>query len=149
MQCNNLIAKRMEENKLNEMDYKPDFDILDRYINFSSELLRLSLLGISGFGALILYGNKENRMILNHETTTALFLAVIFLSIAAGFALAHRFFATDSMSYHVCYLRKNEQAEREGRNKRLKISGNMLIASEYSFAVGMILFAVGIYFFLP
>ena len=40
--------------------YKPDLEIADRYINFSSELLRLSLLAITGIGALILANFKED-----------------------------------------------------------------------------------------
>lgn len=140
----------MEENKISEEDYKPDFEILDRYISFSSEILRLSLFGISGFGVLLLYGNKAGETkLLNSDTTYALFIAVIFLGISAGLALSHRFFATDSMSYHISYLRKKNPNERIGRNSRLKLSGWILISAEVSFGIGILLFATGIYQMLP
>ena len=41
--------KEIEENQ-----YKVDFEISKGYIDFSSELLRLSLLAMGGFGALVL-----------------------------------------------------------------------------------------------
>src|SRR4051812_47706676 len=85
-------------------DYKQDLDILDRYVNFSSELLRLSLLGISGFGALVLYskgGGKSGHDLLTEHVSPILFTAVVFFAITAGLTLSHRFIATDSMSYHI------------------------------------------------
>jgi hypothetical protein len=38
-------------NEIKENQYKVDFEISKGYINFSSELLRLSLLSMGGFGA--------------------------------------------------------------------------------------------------
>jgi len=49
--------KEIEENQ-----YKVDFEISKGYIDFSSELLRLSLLAMGGFGALVLIKIKgENH----------------------------------------------------------------------------------------
>ena len=110
-------------NDIKDCDYKPDFEILDRYINFSSELLRLSLLGISGFGTLLLLKySKDIKLELNESTKVLLFLSVILWSLSSGFALAHRFFASDSMAYHIAYLRKNEIEQKIGRKKLLKLS---------------------------
>src|ERR1700735_1944155 len=39
---------------IEDNEYKPDFEILDRYLKFSSELLRISLLAIGGFGTIVL-----------------------------------------------------------------------------------------------
>ena len=50
-------------------DYKePDFEIMDRYINFSAELLRISLLAIGGFGAIMLIKlkNESNTISIYH-----------------------------------------------------------------------------------
>src|SRR6476620_11532067 len=120
-----------ETNKplLEELDYKPDFDILDRYINFSYEILRLSLLGISGFGALVLFNKEQTIKDMVTAAGIPLFTSVVFFGVAAAMALSHRFYATDSMSYHIAYLRKKEAAEKKGRNQRLKISALLLIAA--------------------
>lgn len=55
-------------------DYKPDIEIMDRYINFSAELLRISLLAIGGFGAIILIKLKsQNNTISIHHLLFLLF----------------------------------------------------------------------------
>ena len=41
-------------NEIDEAQYKADFTISDNYRSFSSELLRLSLLAIGGFGAIVI-----------------------------------------------------------------------------------------------
>jgi hypothetical protein len=133
---------------MQEPDYKPDFEILDRYINFSSELLRLSLLGISGFGALVLFGKDKHAELLTYDVSVTLFISVIFFTISAALALSHRFYATDSMSYHISYLRKKNPAEKQGRNRRLKISEWLLITAEFAFGIGVLFFAAGIYYIL-
>jgi hypothetical protein len=47
--------------EIDESQYKVDFDILNGYINFSSELLRLSLFAMGGFGALVLIKIKGKK----------------------------------------------------------------------------------------
>jgi hypothetical protein len=73
---------------------------------------------------------------------------MMFLALCAAFCLAHRFFATDYMSYHIKYLRTDESGERTEGNKLLKLSGYMLIAAEYAFGLGMMVFALAIYFMI-
>ena len=43
-------------------DYKPEFEIMDMYMNFSAELLRIPLLAIGGFGAIMLIKLKEESI---------------------------------------------------------------------------------------
>ncbi len=135
--------------KIDECDYKPDFDILDRYLNFSAELLRLSLLGISGFGALlILKYSKDNLLPFTTCVATSFFVSMLFLAVCSAFCLAHRFFASDYMSYHIKYLRTDDLMERTEGNRLLKRSGCMLIAAEVAFGLGMLVFGLAIYFLI-
>lgn len=140
------MAENSNPDSKSNFDYNPDLDILDRYINFSSELLRLSLLGISGFGALVLYskGSNNNNLLTAHVSST-LFTAVVFFAISAALALSHRFIATDSMSYHIAYIRKKDPAEKAGRDKRFHISKWLLITAEFAFGIAVLFFAAGIY----
>lgn len=48
-----LRAKYLSDIPIHEDNYKVDFIILDKYQNFSSEILRLSLLGLAIYGFLI------------------------------------------------------------------------------------------------
>jgi hypothetical protein len=135
---------------LNEMDYQPDFEIADKYINFSSELLRLSLLAITGIGALMMYSfDKESNLHLTMLDKYLFFLTLFFFALASGTALGHRFWASDSLSYHIAYLRKKTQEEKQkekvGRRLCLKRSANFLIYTEFLFGFAIIIFVVTIF----
>jgi len=83
---------------------QPDFLLADKYQLYSSELLRLSLAGIAVFGFLIQY----LKLIDSTRTVKILVgLSVVSLIISAGFALAHRYFSTDSIAYLIAYLRSD------------------------------------------
>lgn len=135
-----------------ENDYKLDFEILDRYLNFSSELLRISLLAMGGFGAILLINLKNENENLHLSKFPSLFISICFFSVCAGLALFHRFYASDSMSWYISYLRakadKNEiksTKEQIGMHKALHKASIFLILTEIIFAVGIIFFAAGIY----
>jgi hypothetical protein len=137
---------------IEDNEYKPDFEILDRYLKFSSELLRISLLAIGGFGTIVLVKLKGEESAGSLTNLTFLFLSICFFALCAGSALFHRFYASDSMSWHVAYLRAKHadnfaQAEKEkaGRNKMLRRSSFALILAEILFGISVALFAVGIY----
>ena len=132
--------------EINEKDYKPDFELADRYINFSSEILRLSLLAMTGVGALIIFSlEKGATSKLSLSNMNLFFFSLLFFALAAGASLSHRFFATDSLSYHIAYLRTNSGNEKNGRNLRLKLSAIFLIISEFLFAIAVILFVIAVY----
>ncbi|HEV7844106.1 MAG TPA: hypothetical protein VGO69_10450 [Pyrinomonadaceae bacterium] len=89
--------------KLDEGTMKCDFQLTDKYQGYSSELLRLPLLGIGVFGFLL----KEN--FINAGSNGAIkfmlsFSAVCF-ALAAALALFHRYVSTDSIATHIRYLR--------------------------------------------
>jgi hypothetical protein len=136
---------------LDECDYKPDFEILDRYLNFSSELSRISLLAIGGFGAILLIKIKNENPALRGNLHF-LFASICVFALCSGFSLIHRFFASDSMSWYISQLRAKasdspEQAnyERKGMHKMLRRSSFFLILTEVAFGIAVCLFSIGIY----
>jgi len=132
--------------QIDEKDYKPDFEIADKYISFSSELLRLSLLAITGIGALIMYTfDKNSNLHLTLLDKYLFFATLFFFALASGTALAHRFWASDSLSYHIAYLRKKTQEEKVGRRKCLKRSASFLICTEYLFGFAIVIFVYTIF----
>ena len=133
-------------------DYKPDFEILDRYISFSSELLRISLLAIGGFGTIVLIKLKKENSGLQLGDLSLIFISICVFTLCAGLSLFHRFYASDSMSWHIARIRargvndkEKEEKQRIGLRKALKMSAGYLIATEIVFAIAVVLFAAGIY----
>lgn len=142
---------RVTWKEIRETDYKPDFEILDRYLNFSSEILRLSLLGISGFGVLLLLPYKESSFLYVLDIGKEyLFIAVIFLGLSSFFSLSHRYLASNCMSYLINFLRMEDGDKRDCEYadyiKQLKYSGKILILAELSFGLGILFFAIAIFF---
>ncbi len=141
--------------EINENQYKVDFDISKGYIDFSSELLRLSLLAMGSFGALILIRIKgeANEALPDFLHQPGLFItAMIFFALCAGSTLFHRYYASDCMSWHISWLRaanegKTEEAEKEriGLHKMLALSKWALIISEYLFGGGVLFFMLAIF----
>jgi hypothetical protein len=104
---------------MEEQDYLTDFDISKRYIDFSSELLRLSLLAISGICYLLFVSDNFKVCDFNLDK---FIVALSLFTISSCFALAHRFYATDALSYHIAFLRKQDQKEKAGLKRCLKMS---------------------------
>jgi len=137
-------------NELEESQYKADFMITDGYIKFSSELLRLSLIAMGGFGTLLLIRLKDpNGQLL--EDPKLFLISMVFFALCSAAALFHRFYASDTMSWYVSWLRadkenKTEKAERERKGLRrfLKRSEYSLIASEWLFGGGVLFFILAI-----
>ena len=106
--------------------YEADLQVVDRYQSFSSELLRLSLLGITGYGFLIANivlkatKNPEQYMLLGPWTVSALIIGAVALGLCAATALGHRYFSTDCITHFVRRLRatKRSAALPEGNDER-------------------------------
>lgn len=138
---------------IDENKYKPDFDISESYIKFSSELLRLSLLAMGGFGSLVLYQIKiETQPGKFLQDPSHFLISMGLFGICAGITLVHRFFATDCMSWYIAWLRANvsgdalrAKKEREGLYKRLRLSRYALILAEIFFSAAVIFFMVAMY----
>jgi hypothetical protein len=135
--------------KIESDQYAADFEISKRFIDFSAELLRLSLLILGGLGALVF--NKPDNHLLEQISAqpTAFRLCMILLVISASAALAHRYCATDSLSWFISLLRaqaKNDQLaiekEKKGFYRMLFLSRASLITCEVSFALAVIAFII-------
>ena len=131
-----------------------DWKIADGYIAYSSELLRISLLAISGMAAIYL-----------KDRGTFFTLPFIALVISAALALLHRFTAIDSMAYHVSSLRRRRRKREEftgadgkiipsdedvakdeenSRDRRFKLSGVLLTSSAATLILGIVLAALAL-----
>ncbi len=133
---------------------KHDWELLDRYQAFSAELVRMSLAGIAAVGFLVtaLAGKESLLKISGVPPTSLVGIAVCLfaLGLSAGTALAHRFVSSDSMAYHISLLRMQLRGkadddiskERLARNRRLKLSGTLLLVSGLSLSIGALALAV-------
>ncbi|MES2727935.1 MAG: hypothetical protein V4643_12575 [Bacteroidota bacterium] len=130
-------------NTIEENNFQPDFTVADKYIQFSSEILRLSLLGITAIATfLLLYLKKEfgTCFTIGNPEKALLFITLLLFTFSSGLALTHRFFATDSLAYLIAYLRKKDSKEKKGLIKNLKASEKVLIYAEYTFGFGVFAF---------
>jgi len=111
-----IPARTLADIQLGDDSFKVDFEITDKYQAFSAELLRLSLLGIAGYGFLL------SEVAMKDAATSEFFkslsnlayvlgVGVACLGIAAGTALAHRFFSTDCLSHQITILRLLKRTE--------------------------------------
>lgn len=83
--------------------YRSDLELHDRYLGFSSELLRMALASIAAIGAII--GLLSHDGDISRHVTAPTFVypatgALITLVSAAGCALLHRYLASDGMYHH-------------------------------------------------
>ena len=104
-----------QSNSVDESKYKADFMISENYIKFSSELLRLSLLVIGGFGTLLLTKIKEKECMDIFSQPIFFIIALICFVICSSASLCHRYYATDTMSWYISALRA------ENKNDKIKL----------------------------
>jgi uncharacterized membrane protein len=123
--------------------YKPDFEIADRYINFSSELLRLSILAITAIATLIFFTIKSSSEYdFNPTVTNYLISTLLLFAVTAAAALFHRFYASDFLSYHISYLRTSDEDEREKGRKCLNRATLSLIIAELAIGLAVLSFVI-------
>jgi hypothetical protein len=114
---------------LKERTVEHDFFVLDRFIGFSTELLRLSLLGISAVAfwlskAMFSEGDGAPAMIPG-DAKLLIVLALFAFVISSAFALMHRYAAADSVSWHLQAMRRYERGyafEGKGESKDVKVA---------------------------
>jgi hypothetical protein len=148
---NRKYTKSLGLYSLPERTFEHDLAISDRYQQFSAELLRLALLGITAIAFLITNillravpdGDQAVEPILPLHNEFKLFIiaSLICLGISVALALLHRYVSSDSMATHLELLRRElrqaqddatkAEKERETRNKRFKWSFWLLIASGF------------------
>ncbi len=128
--------------------YKADLEILDRYQSYSSELIRLSLLGI---GALAFF---LTQVALAHEPPSdlkdelaalAFGISALLFTLSTACALSHRYHSTDGFASHIKAIRfatgkppRATEAAMEAclRNRTYTVSGRWLAAAVGFFGAG-------------
>lgn len=100
-----LPPKYLSDTPLPRESYEIDLEVLDRYQSFSAELLRVSLLGLTGYGFLITTAAGSGVAAPIHTVRYSLAIGAVLLAAAAACALGHRYFSTDAIAHHVRRLR--------------------------------------------
>ena len=124
-------------------DTLDDFSLLDRYQSFSSEVVRLSLVLLGAFGALLTLekgaGVDMARTLGRDPTARHLCMAgLAALLLAISVALLHRYASSDAM-YYVILGRRRHLSDQETRRKQ-----RMFKASEYAILIAPIAFGIGV-----
>ena len=139
---------------LRETDYKGDLDLLDRYVGFSSELVRISLLGLAAIGFYLkefVAPGKGPEVIPGQPMIAAawfnllLGFAGFLLAVAVACGLLHRYYATDGLASHLRALRLSADPDRASevetevrrRTNRYRLSRGWLVSSECAVAAGV------------
>jgi hypothetical protein len=134
-----------------------DFKLCEGYTAYSAELLRISLLILSGLAAL--WMKASTPFPATRSFQFAVIGAAASLVLSAFAALCHRFTAMDSMAYHVAALRlrarglparpteggqkarlsdlQQAHLEEKARDWRFKASGLLLTASAFLLLLGV------------
>ncbi|MFL6235525.1 MAG: hypothetical protein ACJ76N_20480 [Thermoanaerobaculia bacterium] len=111
-----IPARSLSDIELPEDLFKADFELTDRYQAFSTELVRLALLGIAGYGfliseVLVKSGGGPSNLSCLADHSISLGLGVILLGLSAALALAHRFFSTGCLARQIKILRTLKRTE--------------------------------------
>lgn len=96
--------------------YEHDLAVSNKYQNFSSEVLRLSLLGIAAIGFLVTNTVFKNSApphqtgplgaLLPKEFKYLITLSLAWLGMSAGCALLHSYFSADTVAWHLSVIRR-------------------------------------------
>lgn len=137
--------------------YKPDLELLDRYVGFSSEIVRVSLLGLAAIGFYLKEFAAPGAPPLSSGIAAAWFLMLIgaagfLLAMAVACGLLHRYYATNGLASHIKYMRLSQgNAEPQDaefaaklRNRRYKLSGAWLLSSESAAACGVTVLGIAL-----
>lgn len=134
---------------IDESIFKADFELLDRYIQFSSELLRISLIAMGGYGTLLMSSFKEIPKM------SILSVSMIAFTICSTLTLFHRYYASDSMAWYISSIRKLQKNDLDGYRREKDSMKKLLSYSKYSllysgimFGVGVVLFLIGLFVFM-
>lgn len=112
---------------LNDNALQSDWKACDGYIAYSAELLRISLLAISGLAVLCLKVHEKgtNNEIIPVSIFRTSFVA---LAIAAGLSLIHRYLANDAMAFHIEALRRRKRNRPTQMENKKKIESDAVLA---------------------
>ena len=103
-------VKSLQDIELDEQIWKPDFDIISRYQSFETEIIRLCLLGIAGYGFIISQIKMDNMLpifeSLKHQKPL-LMIGLLALGFSLALALTHRFMSTQCLFLPLLVFPKN------------------------------------------
>jgi hypothetical protein len=136
--------------------------VSSKYQTFSSEVLRLSLLGIAAIGFLLTNTlfkgasssnqTSQSNVVLPAEFRYLVSLALICLGVSVGSALLHNFFSADTLAWHLSAIRREVRKavgdevaadeERKRRKKYLKREWKFKIASGIFLWLGAVFLAI-------
>jgi len=150
-----------------EVRYKADLELHDRYVGFSSEVLRMALAGMAAVGAVV--GLFVRNGVLMEPVKSRLFVgsvlgALFLLALASACALSHRFFASDGMYYHLraikqlILIEENDLAieaeiiaahkatvceDEKRRNRQFTWAGKLLFSASVMLIAGVVSLGLG------
>jgi len=147
---------------VNERTIEHDLAILQRFQEFSAELLRISLLGISAIGfavSKVLFPEKgQSQLIIPVNIKVFLIISLVFFGISASAALYHRYSSADSLSWHLQAMRRYQRGTIEDINKadqeihqrylRFRYSKYSILISTISLGVASCTLALSILIFI-
>lgn len=96
-----------------EASWKADFDVVERYQSFANEMMRISLLGIAGYGFLIKEICMKDRQFYSmlQVLKSSFGIGAICFLVTLIFSLAHRFTSTACLYYQVQIMRGLKRLE--------------------------------------
>jgi hypothetical protein len=112
--------------------YKVDLEVVDRYIGFSAEALRLASFALAGYGFLITEvflrtSAGQGQTALSLALTQNKYLlatGAVALGLSVATALSHRYYATECLTHFVRGMRlRNDRAEDQRRTVPLNPAG--------------------------
>lgn len=136
---------------LPERTVEYDLTLLERYQEFSAELLRVALIGITAIGiavSQILFPDSGARssVHLDRSARALLLGALVMLAVSAAAALAHRYFAVDSMSWHLQAMRRalrNEGSDAQTSAREAEKRFSQFVRSRRAIATSATALALG------
>jgi hypothetical protein len=129
-------AKSLADIALDEEVYAADFALGERYQAFSSEIVRLALLGIAGYGFLLAEVAPSDSIASSEffarlrQLAPLLIAGLLALGLAVGCALAHRFFSTDCLAHQITIVRLLRRREGAEWKEDERLENEQRLASE-------------------
>ena len=125
-------------------EFSYDIKIADGYKKFAQELLRLSLLALTGCAVMWLKLKMPDPGQALKVQWIWLELAFFSFLMAAGFAAAHLYVSNDALAEELIRRRKPDETNVGARNRMLRFSATVLINSAVLLIVGVVFFLVGV-----
>lgn len=158
-----MPAKSLGLIQIQERTIEHDLTLLARVQEFSAELLRVALIGISAIGfvvsRLLFPGAGTTPPVIDPTAKALVIAALIMLAISAAAALLHRYCAVDSVSWHLQAMRRyvrndpNDAAtadhECKSRHTRFKVARGAIACSALSLGLGAVLLVIAIVRAMP